>query len=53
MGASPTYALWHVILPEISPGVITGLLLAFTLSLDDFVISYFHHQSRWCKTCPR
>ena len=41
LGASPTYALWHVILPEISPGVITGLLLAFTLSLDDFVISYF------------
>lgn len=41
LGASPTYALLHVILPEISPGVITGLLLAFTLSLDDFVISYF------------
>jgi len=41
LGASPTYALVHVILPEISPGVITGLLLAFTLSLDDFVISYF------------
>jgi spermidine/putrescine transport system permease protein len=31
----------HVILPEISPGVVTGALLAFTLSLDDFVISYF------------
>jgi spermidine/putrescine transport system permease protein len=30
-----------VILPEISPGVVTGALLAFTLSLDDFVISYF------------
>ena len=41
LGASPSYALLHVILPEISPGVITGLLLAFTLSLDDFVISYF------------
>ncbi len=41
LGASPSYALVHVILPEISPGVITGLLLAFTLSLDDFVISYF------------
>jgi spermidine/putrescine transport system permease protein len=41
LGASPSYALWHVILPEISPGVITGCLLAFTLSLDDFVISYF------------
>ncbi|MDD3212490.1 MAG: ABC transporter permease [Eubacteriales bacterium] len=41
LGASPSYALMHVILPEISPGVITGCLLAFTLSLDDFVISYF------------
>lgn len=41
LGASPSYALLHVILPEISAGVITGFLLAFTLSLDDFVISYF------------
>jgi len=41
LGATPTYALIHVILPEIRPGVITGALLAFTLSLDDFVISYF------------
>ena len=41
LGAPPSYALLHVILPEISPGVITGCLLAFTLSLDDFVISYF------------
>ena len=41
LGASPSYALWHVILPEISAGVITGCLRAFTLSLDDFVISYF------------
>jgi spermidine/putrescine transport system permease protein len=41
LGATPGYALLHVILPEISPGVITGALLAFTLSLDDFVISYF------------
>jgi spermidine/putrescine transport system permease protein len=41
LGAAPTYALTHVILPQISSGVITGCLLAFTLSLDDFVISYF------------
>ena len=41
LGASPGYALMHVILPEITPGVVTGCLLAFTLSLDDFVISYF------------
>jgi spermidine/putrescine transport system permease protein len=41
LGASPGYALGHVILPQIMPGVVTGCLLAFTLSLDDFVISYF------------
>jgi len=41
LGATPTYALVHVVLPEISQGVITGALLTFTLSLDDFVISYF------------
>ena len=41
LGATPTYALFRVILPEISQGVVTGCLLAFTLSLDDFVISYF------------
>ena len=41
LGATPTYALFHVILPEIMPGVITGAIMAFTLSLDDFVISYF------------
>ncbi|MBQ4074509.1 MAG: ABC transporter permease [Clostridia bacterium] len=41
LGATPTYALFHVILPEIMPGVITGAMLAFTLSLDDFTVSYF------------
>ena len=41
LGATPTYALMHVILPEVREGVVTGALLAFTLSLDDFVISYF------------
>ena len=41
LGATPTYALRKVILPEISQGVVTGALLAFTLSLDDFTISYF------------
>ena len=39
--ASRRAALFKVILPEIMPGVITGSLLAFTMSLDDFVISYF------------
>lgn len=41
LGATPNYALTHVILPQVFPGVITGALLSFTLSLDDFTISYF------------
>ena len=41
LGATPSYALRHVILPAVMPGVITGALLSFTLSLDDFTISYF------------
>ena len=41
LGATPFEAYRKVILPEIMPGVFTGLLLAFTLSVDDFVISFF------------
>ncbi len=41
LGATPGYALRKVIVPNVMPGVITGALLAFTLSLDDFTISYF------------
>ena len=41
LGATPGYALRKVILPAIRPGVITGAILAFTLSLDDFTIRYF------------
>ena len=41
LGATPGYALRKVILPFVMPGVITGALLSFTLSLDDFTISYF------------
>ncbi len=41
LGATPLYAYRKVIIPEIMPGIVTGLLLAFTLSLDDFVISFF------------
>lgn len=41
LGATPWYALLKVIIPEIMPGIITGALLAFTLSIDDFVISFF------------
>lgn len=41
LGATPGYALTHVIIPECKQGIITGAMLAFTLSLDDFTISYF------------
>ncbi|HKL42536.1 MAG TPA: ABC transporter permease [Clostridia bacterium] len=41
LGAKPTVAFIKVILPEIKPGIITGALIAFTMSIDDFVISYF------------
>lgn len=42
LGATPTYAFTKIILPEIMPGVVTGFLLAFTLSIDDFIISFFN-----------
>lgn len=42
LGATPFYALRKVIIPEIFPGIMTGMLLAFTLSIDDFVISFFN-----------
>ena len=41
LGAKPHQALWKVTVPEIMPGVFSGLLLAVTLSLDDFVITQF------------
>ena len=41
LGCTPLKAVWKVIVPQIMPGVVTGALLSFTMSLDDFVISYF------------
>ncbi len=41
LGCKPAQAIWRVILPEIMPGIVTALILTFTLSIDDFVISYF------------
>ena len=41
LGASPMRAFFRVVLPDIMPGVVSGFLLAFTLSLDDFVITHF------------
>lgn len=40
LGCNPLKAFFKVVMPEIMPGVMTGMLMAFTLSLDDFVISY-------------
>lgn len=42
LGASPWYAFKKVILPEIMPGVLAGTFIAFTLSIDDFVVSFFN-----------
>jgi spermidine/putrescine transport system permease protein len=41
LGCTPIRAFFKVVLPEIMPGVVTGMIMAFTLSIDDFVISYF------------
>ncbi len=41
LGAKPFYAFRKVVIPEIKPGIISGLLISFTLSIDDFVISFF------------
>lgn len=41
LGASPWQALTKVIVPQIMPGIISGALIAFTMSFDDFIISYF------------
>lgn len=41
LGAKPAYAFYKVVLPEIFPGVLSGFLLSFTMSLDDFVITHF------------
>lgn len=41
LGATPWQALIKVIVPQILPGIVSGALIAFTMSIDDFVISYF------------
>ena len=41
LGATPMTAFRKVVLPELMPGIINGALIAFTMSIDDFVISYF------------
>lgn len=41
LGASPVYAFFKTVLPEILPGIGSGALMAFTMSLDDFIITHF------------
>ena len=41
LGATPIQALLKVIVPQITPGIVSGALIAFTMSVDDFIISYF------------
>lgn len=41
LGCNPVKAFFKVVLPEIMPGVVSGFLMSFTYSLDDFIISYF------------
>lgn len=41
LGCTPWQALTKVIVPQIAPGILTGALMAFTMSIDDFIISYF------------
>lgn len=41
LGATPVYAFFKVVLPDLMPGILSGFLLAFTMSLDDFIITHF------------
>ena len=41
LGATPWYTLRKIVLPQIKPGIFAGMLMAFTMSIDDFVISFF------------
>ncbi len=51
LGCKPVSAFFKVVLPAIKPGILTGLIMAFTLSLDDFIISYFTNGSEF-QTLP-
>ena len=41
LGCTPIMALWKVVIPDIMPGIVSGAIMAFTMSIDDFVISFF------------
>ena len=41
LGATPVQAFWKVLVPELKSGMISGFILAFTMSLDDFAVTFF------------
>ncbi len=51
LGSTPLHAFFRVVMPAIMPGITSGLLMSFTLSLDDFVISYYTNGSSF-QTLP-
>lgn len=51
LGATPLVAFWKVIVPYLLPAIVSGALMAFTLSMDDFVVTYFTYSAR-AKTFP-
>lgn len=52
LGCTPVGAFFKVVLPNIFPGIFTGFIMAFTLSIDDFVITYFTSGSSGFETLP-
>ena len=41
LGCTPTHSFWKIMFPELLPGILTGFLLSLTMSIDDFIISFF------------
>ena len=50
LGATPHQALWKVLIPQLRPGMVSGFILAFTMSLDDFAVTYFTSGSSGLET---
>ena len=50
LGATPHQALWKVMIPQLRPGMVSGFILAFTMSLDDFAVTYFTSGSSGLET---
>lgn len=51
LGCTPLQSFWKVVIPDIMPGIVSGFLMSFTYSLDDFVITYFTNGSSF-QTLP-